>query len=196
MTTSPLVHDYLDTLRSTAAGRLGQTRSDELVDEIREHIDAAIAAGQTPAEVLDRLGSPSEIIGAEAPPVRPDPGKRLRVQEVAAISLLLVGLPLLLIGWFVGVALLWTSDRWSGRDKLIGTLLWPGGLGLLLVVGGTVTTSGTSVQECSSSGGCNDVVVASSGPSPWVGILVALVLAAVPVWTAVHLARSAKVPPA
>jgi hypothetical protein len=31
-------------------------------------------------------------------------------------------------GWLVGLLLLWTSRRWRANDKLIGTLLLPGGL--------------------------------------------------------------------
>jgi len=32
------------------------------------------------------------------------------------------------IGWIVGVVLLWASNAWTVRDKLIGTLVLPGGL--------------------------------------------------------------------
>jgi hypothetical protein len=40
-----------------------------------------------------------------------------------------------IIGWLVGVVLLWTSDRWTKSDKIIGTLVWPGGLGAVGVLG-------------------------------------------------------------
>ena len=32
------------------------------------------------------------------------------------------------VGWAVGVLLLWTSQRWTRRDKLLGSLVLPGGL--------------------------------------------------------------------
>ena len=37
----------------------------------------------------------------------------------------MITLPLV---WLVGVVLLWRSRAWTARDKLIGTLLIPGGL--------------------------------------------------------------------
>jgi hypothetical protein len=55
--------------------------------------------------------------------------------ERAAMALLLVGgVPFLMgggflgLGWVVGCVLLWTSPRWRWTDKLLGTLVWPGGL--------------------------------------------------------------------
>lgn len=35
---------------------------------------------------------------------------------------------LLPLVWVVGIALLWRSRAWTTRDKLVGTLLVPGGL--------------------------------------------------------------------
>lgn len=193
MTTSRQVRGYLDELRSTADDRLGRVRSAELVDEINEHIDAALASGQPAADVLDRLGSPAEIVAAEPQATAPASGPRLRAREIFAILLLLIGFPLLIVGWFAGVILLWTSDRWSTRDKLIGTLLWPGGLGLVLIVGsmpGSVTT-----QTCDGLGSCSEVTTSGTSLPEWAGIIVAIVLIVVPIVTSIHLARSAKIPP-
>ncbi len=39
------------------------------------------------------------------------------------------------VGWLVGVALLWSSGRWTWREKLLGTLVVPGGPGGILVFG-------------------------------------------------------------
>ena len=51
--------------------------------------------------------------------------------DVAAIVLLLVGgLIVPLLGWLVGVVLLWVSNAWNVRDKVIGRVFVPGGLGL------------------------------------------------------------------
>jgi hypothetical protein len=56
--------------------------------------------------------------------------------ESSALTLVLIGGFFLGIGWIVGVVLLWRSKSWTVTDKLIGTLLWPGGLvtGLIFAV--------------------------------------------------------------
>jgi hypothetical protein len=65
------------------------------------------------------------ICGMEAIPARPTATWR----EVGAILLLPIGGVILpVIGWIVGVVLLWLSPRWSRGDKVIGTLVLPGGL--------------------------------------------------------------------
>ena len=59
--------------------------------------------------------------------------------ENLAIVLLVVGGAFWGFGWFAGVVLLWLSEVWTVRDKLIGTFVVPGGLSLpllLLVFGG------------------------------------------------------------
>lgn len=195
MITSPLVRECLAELRSTATNRLEAIRSQELVEEIRDHIAAAVEDGHETADVLRRLGSPAEIVAAEATDAVPAPPQpRLRAQEVLAIILLLVGLPLIGVGWVVGVVLLWMSDRWSTRDKLIGTLLLPGGLGALLVAHVFARPSLSAVEECDATGACTTVGSAMPGTPWWVIGLVVSALVIVPVLTSIHLFRSAKVP--
>jgi hypothetical protein len=53
--------------------------------------------------------------------------KRRNGREWATVGLL----PLV---WVVGVVLLWRSRAWSTRDKLIGTLVVPGGLAYVIYV--------------------------------------------------------------
>jgi len=136
------------------------------VSEIQEHIaDKFEELPDHPDDIdivyeLEQVGEPEEI----AQEARERFGvKRSRPTwaEPIAIILLLLGGFLWGIGWIAGVVLLWLSDVWSTRDKLIGTLLVPGGLALsflfLFVVplqtcyestttgrGGTETTSGCS----------------------------------------------------
>lgn len=50
------------------------------------------------------------------------------VLEVGALVLLTLGSLVSWVGWVGGVLLLWTSNRWTRRDKLLGTLVLPGGL--------------------------------------------------------------------
>jgi hypothetical protein len=127
-----LVSDYLDRLEAELAGipRAGRR---EVVDEIEAHISEARAellpddeAGMR--NVLERLGEPAEI----AADARERFGvKRVQTtwREIGALILLpFGGFILPAFGWFVGVVLLWISDSWSTRDKLIGTLVLPGGI--------------------------------------------------------------------
>jgi hypothetical protein len=57
--------------------------------------------------------------------------------EWSIITLVAIGAFFVGIGWVIGVVLLWRSRVWSVTDKLIGTLLWPGGLvtGLVFALG-------------------------------------------------------------
>ena len=76
--------------------------------------------------VLDRLGEPDEI--ADDARHRLGLQRRGRPGEIFALIGLLVGGFVFVIGWFVGLALLWVSDAWTTREKLVGTLVVPGGL--------------------------------------------------------------------
>ena len=131
-----LVRDYLKRLNDELAG-LPPARRRELVDEIEGHIAEASAALPDESEseirgLLDRIGEPAEI-AAEARErfgVRP---RRAGFLEVAALVMLLVGgVVVPIVGWLVGVVLLWASAVWTTRDKILGTLVVPGGLGLAL----------------------------------------------------------------
>ncbi len=92
----PLVEDYLRRLEA-AAWALPAHRRDELLVEIREHLAEAlrqVPAGDEAAvrSVLERLGSPEEIVAAAADPV-PD-GRLVRVPDtnVSAVASLLFGI--------------------------------------------------------------------------------------------------------
>jgi hypothetical protein len=58
--------------------------------------------------------------------------------------LLLFGGFLALIGWLVGLVLLWSSPRWTVVDKLVGTLVLPGGLASALLLGSATWGEGCS----------------------------------------------------
>jgi len=71
--TDPLVEDYMRRLEA-AAWALPDYRRDELLAEIRAHLDEAlrqVPAGDEAAvrSVLERLGSPEEIVAAAADPM-------------------------------------------------------------------------------------------------------------------------------
>jgi hypothetical protein len=68
--------------------------------------------------------------------------------EVATLFLLIVPV----VGWLVGIVVAWRSTIWSTRDKVVATVLGPGGVPSLLSVlvldvthaKGKMSTAGTS----------------------------------------------------
>jgi hypothetical protein len=130
--TDRLVAQYLARLERDLAD-VPRTRRAETVEEIAAHIAQARAELPTEDEaairnLLDELGDPAEI-AAEAGERVAAPQRGGRGLEIAALVLLLVGgVVVPVVGWLVGVVLLWVSERWTTSDKLIGTLVVPGGL--------------------------------------------------------------------
>ena len=236
-----LVEDYLRELH-IAAQELPADRRDELVEEITAHIAEARQSDGSPLAVrniLDRLGDPADIVraAADAPPGGPawsaaagsgvgypaaaQPGRPGALEMAAVLFLLFGGIVIPFLGWVVGVVLLWMSPRWTTRDKLLGTLVWPGGLlapALLVVAGAAAGLLATSVTTCV--GGPVAQVVAPVGAAqqnvhqaathcttsggiglpPWLVITLGLILlilaVAGPIWTASRLLRRARQSPA
>lgn len=209
----PLVSHYLDRLRAEAHLRLSGDRAGELVDDIRGHLRERVAEDATEAEVrnaLDRLGTPTELVDAAGgtqgnPAADPVPAPATNRREMAALALLVlsvvtaVAVPvagLLLIG---GLVLAFTSTRWSGADKALAVVVYTI-LGMpLLILGGLLTFATAGATVCSQSDTTAGVtareVCSSTGTStaPWVPVLVALVILAIHVYTAVRLYRHARV---
>lgn len=203
----PEIKHYLKRL-SKAARDLPRARRRELVSEIEQHIRETLIESPVDNEaemltLLDRLGDPEEIAAAASG--RPE-ASRSTTMETWAIILLLLGGFVFLVGWLAGVVLLWSSNLWTRRDKLIGTLVIPGGLatGLLLiqltligVVGGQVCGSSGPVYKIGKNGSTHLVRATSrttchGGTSTLgtVGILIALaVLLIAPIATAIYLGR-------
>ncbi len=53
---------------------------------------------------------------------------------LAVVGLIVGSLVLPIVGWLVGLVLLWRSRSWTILEKLLGTLVWPGGLLLPLAL--------------------------------------------------------------
>jgi hypothetical protein len=108
-------------------------------------------------------------------------------REWLTIALLLVGGVAVILGWFLGLGLLWTSLRWTQREKWIGTLVIPGGLfGSLWVIAGLAVldkrTCSIATGQCTSPGAAAHAIVTSAPSLPsWA-----------PIATAIFLARRAK----
>jgi hypothetical protein len=186
-----LVRDYLDRLGAAAAS-LPAGRRTELAAEVRDHIDAGLAeAGRadevTVRNILERLGSPEEIVAAEGgPPTGPEPGPTTAVRvgwsaradshwgalEGAAALVLGLAWPALLLPygrlWWLGLGvgglvLVWASGTWTSRQKvLISTVVVVlYAIAILLTTPISVQcTTGTPLQACPP-GGPSPVVTSS-----------------------------------
>jgi hypothetical protein len=203
-TPHPLACDYLTRLKKAAAV-LPRSRRGELLAEIESHLSEALPAGASETEalnVLERLGEPAEIVAEAGSGQASAP--RVGLNERLAVTLLLVGGFIFVVGWFVGVVMLWSSRAWTLRDKLIGTLVIPGGLAttVFLFMWAGASTGGSSgvcvvpvtrvgshgpkvanaVEKCvSSGGGVNYLALVLLG-----GGLVVL-----PILTSIYLSRRA-----
>ena len=208
-TADQLVATYLTRL-GAALHDLPKARREELLEQVSEHIATAraeLGPHASEAEIrqlLERLGDPATI-AAEAGQ-RPDehlqPSQvRPGWMEVTALILLPIGgIIIPVLGWFVGVALLWSSARWTVRDKLIGTLVIPGGLALPAALGGLAVSghgcaSGpvpVSSVPVSSTPSTTPVTVCTGGSPGWLQVLstVALVMMVLaPLATVIYLGR-------
>lgn len=117
----------------------------DVVDDLRSHLDEVLAGpgeSDDPDPVrtaLRRLGDPEAIAHQayeEAGLAMPTPQRRLGITEILALILLPIGSLLIpVLGWIVGVILLWVSDAWTRRQKIAGTLLPPLGLAFPLLGG-------------------------------------------------------------
>jgi uncharacterized membrane protein len=195
------VKEYMHDLEAELRD-LPRSRRQELLGEIHEHIDSALADSPALEEaevrnVLDRLGDPADI-AEEARQRFGVPKARSGALEIAALILLVIGgIILPVVGWFIGVILLWSSRVWTTGEKLAGTLLFPGGL--LLPAG--LTLGAVGGQSCSGviqnadqlvTGAAQEIELSCHGPSALYTIGTAIlmgVLVIVPIAVAIVLAR-------
>ena len=181
-----LVADYLKRLRR-AARTMPRARRRELLDEITAHIAEARAAGEVPLQrVLDDLGDPKDIAATGS--VR----RPLGVREIAAVVLLLIGGFIFLVGWVVGLVLLWASPRWRWPDKLLGTLVWPFGYaGVLygLLAGAFTNAANNSGSFCGY--GCTSTSQGGGMPQ-WLGVLILVAVFVAPIAMATWLVLRAR----
>ena len=184
------VGEYLRRLQRSMADLPAQRR-DEILGEIEEHIASGLAEFPAPTDadvrnVLERVGEPADIAAEARERFGIKPAKRSWTDPAAIILLLIGGFTI--IGWFVGVVLLWISDTWNARAKIIGTLVVPGGLAGALGVG---------LMASSAQGGSCGPVEVTVAPAPCataaasvgnvVGLILAVVLVSAPIVTAIYL---------
>jgi hypothetical protein len=201
----PLAEDYLRRLGQSGR-HLPPDRLRELLAEIEGHLSEALppdASDHDVLEVLERLGPPGDIVEAEQPSA-PGQVDRRSWREWTAVILLPLGGFALGIGWLVGLILLWSSRLWTTRDKLIGTLIVPGGLALAPVTlldvssGQTGSCSGFAAPINPATGAAigRSAIHCTSSPGPsaaTTALQIALVAFLVlgPLVSAVYLARRA-----
>jgi hypothetical protein len=170
--TDKLVADYLGRLDRELRD-LPRTRRRELVEEISGHIAEARA-------------DPEEIAAEARGRVEVEPrGSALDI--VALVLLLIGGVVLPVVGWVIGVVLLWISETWTTTEKVIGTLIVPGGLALPLFL--IVVTA--SAETCSG-GPTEGELTCTGGPSQAaqvLGTILVIVLFIAPLATTAFLAR-------
>jgi hypothetical protein len=196
-TLHPRAEEYLRRLERAARTLPGERRR-ELVSEIESHLAEAIGPDATDIQALDvieRLGPPGEIVEAELPARPADDGRTWR--EWTAVVLLPLGGFLLGVGWIAGVIFLWSSPRWTTRDKWIGTLVIPGGIatGVVAFLALAMASGSKCVSTAYSPGATDLTTHCSPGPGTGVDVLLILMLAVLviaPIVAAVYLARRAR----
>jgi hypothetical protein len=73
-----------------------------------------------------------------------EPGRR---ERIVILVLPLGGVVLPIVGWLIGVVLLWSSPVWTKREKTLATLLPPGGLAVVVYLAVKLNS------QCTSTGG-------------------------------------------
>jgi hypothetical protein len=192
----PRVEAYLRQL-DFALSPLPWEQRNEIFTDISEHIERELAStGGNPAaieDVLRRVGDPHAIaVEAGAPPAPVPMPRNGRGLEIAAVLLISAGSFLIpVLGWLVGVALLWASRRFSRADKLVGTLVPPLGFFapffLLLAPHGSSKPS--CVRQSVPNGFATNCKVGSSGVPVVIPITILVVLLGAAIYTLVRLSR-------
>lgn len=190
--TDGLVEDYLARVRH-ALRDLPRAQTDSMVKDLREHIQTARRVGGADSaaqvrQLLEDMGDPEAIRAAAGLP----PVPHMRWGDLWAPWLLLFGGFVFLVGWLAGAVLLWNSSVWTTREKILATLIWPGGLAAVLYAGGiavavagpTTCTGGTGLAtHCASAPG-------SGAAGAIVAVVVAAAAVAAPIAVSVRLFRA------
>jgi uncharacterized membrane protein len=165
----PLVVDYLNRLAAEARC-LPSEQAHELIADIEEHLSAGLPPDATEADVrnvLDRLGTPQELVAAAAPPVpllAAAPARSGWIEAGALIGLLaaevlFIVLPVSILAWLVGLVLLAVSNVWSLRQKMVGfAALGTGFVAAWLAIGLSLVASSATM--------CSDTVSSSTPAAP------------------------------
>jgi hypothetical protein len=145
-----MAEDYLDRLDAAARVLPDQDR-DDLVAELRGHLATGLNEAASDADVrnmLADLGSPHDIVAAAA--AQGEASTRATTSpwgglEILAVLGLTVGTFVVpVVGPIAGLALAWTSTRWSRREKIVASVLTFLPLIALALGAAVLTVSGPS----------------------------------------------------
>jgi uncharacterized membrane protein len=201
----PAISRYLEEL-DAALSNLPAGERQMVVSDISEHITSALAEHASPItsadvdDILAELGSPQAIAdeGAESSTVTPSVvtqtvsfGSSRGYALLTVLILALGGLVLPFLGWVVGVALLWISRAWPVRAKVIGTMLLPGGVLFIAIVGLNPALVSVTGSGCTSGVGVPAEVCMTqySGAPLWLGPTLLAILLAVQVASGIYVYR-------
>lgn len=192
----PLVDRYLRRLEIELR-ELAPPQREETIAELRARIGERLAdVAVTDAdvrEVIQSLGSPDEVASAAHRRYGIVPTTGGGFETAAVVLLLIGGLVLPLVGWVAGVVMLWVSRVWTTRDKLIGTLVVPGGLALPIFSAALVVSIGG--RACTTMQGPGGTIVERCDPTTGgtaIGAVILVLLVAAPIWTTIYLTKRAR----
>ena len=128
-TSDRIIEEYLGDLRD-ALRTVNPSSAKEFVAEIEQHISEGRTSLEPGDEVglrnlLERIGSPTALANELK---ETEPARTVSAMDRATPWLILFGGIAFGFGWLVGLYGLWSSKTWRIWDKLLGTLIWPGGL--------------------------------------------------------------------
>jgi uncharacterized membrane protein len=186
------VDDYIKRLERSMRD-VPASRRNEIVAEIREHLHETLThlpPAATEADVrnaIESVGEPDEIASEARDRLGIRPVQARWTDTAAVILLPIGGVILPLFGWVIGLIFLWISSVWTTKEKILGTLIVPGGLlpalYLTLIPTGfrtctQYTVDGTTVRECSGPNGTNVIM-----------LILGIALLVAPILIAVYLGR-------
>lgn len=132
-----LVDAYLRQV-AEALEDIPSTQRHEILDDLRAHIDEALAASPEPGEaaartILDRLGQPEDLAreARERLDMPERASKPIEARQPGTFETIAVVLTA--ICWPIGILLVWLSEFWRTRDKVVATLLPVLGVTLVLI---------------------------------------------------------------
>lgn len=174
----PLAQGYVERL-SAAARSLPADEADELVSDISDHLRQALSHDSSEGEVrtvLDRLGTPQELVaaaGGQSSPLDSSPARNARFGAVeiwalvglVGAELLFLFVPVAVLLWLVGVVLLAVSRVWSGRQKAWGAAALATGFPVaftVLVVPAPATITACDGGSVSSESGADGTVTSTA----------------------------------
>lgn len=158
-TNQELIDGYLTAVRD-ATRSLPRGQQETIVGDLESHIEQALPAGAGEAEVrtvLDRLGSPASI-AAEAGATKTNGPSRIK-EIIGLIGISVGSLFIPIIGWVVGLVLVWMSPVWSKVQKMAATLIWPGGWFAMLSLSLVSVRASVPLSASSSSGAVQALLV-------------------------------------